>query len=281
MNTIKIKSVILAIAITLFSNLIAAQESYGEIRGIIKNADLEPVPFATIKVLQGSRLVGGAQSDERGKYHYKPLSPGNYEIIVMSLEYNTKGVKDIRVIPNEATYVDVKVVPNTMETLTVVAMETYTPPGVDKNMYSMTSIGYKDLNVNASYIAGNIASAVTALSSEVVQTADNELHFRGSRGNANSNYVDGVRTYQQTTIPGLAIENLTIYTGGVPACYGDVTAGVVIVETKSYFSGIREKNMRQAEYRERRAEEKQAKKNQEEEENRQKEIEAEKKKEKG
>ncbi|HOZ87457.1 MAG TPA: carboxypeptidase regulatory-like domain-containing protein [Bacteroidia bacterium] len=276
MKTINIKTVFATVASIFLSSVASGQESYGEIRGIIKNSDLEPVSFATVKILQGNLLVGGTQSDERGKYYYKPLPPGTYEVIVMSMEYLTRGVKDIRVIPNEATYVDIKVSPNTMETVTVVAMDTYVPPGVDKNMYSMVSLDYKDLNVSAGYVAGNLNSAVTAMTSEVVETKDNELHFRGSRGDANANYVDGVRTYQQSTIPGLAIENITVYTGGVPACYGDVTAGVVIVNTKSYFSGIREKNLRNAEYREKRSAEKQTQKNKEDEENRLKEIEAEK-----
>lgn len=36
-------------------------------------------------------------------------------------------------------------------------------------------------------------------------------------------------------IPGLAIGAMKVYTGGVPAKYGDVNGGVIVVETKSYF----------------------------------------------
>jgi len=57
-------------------------------------------------------------------------------------------------------------------------------------------------------------------------------------------------------LPSLAIENVTMFTGGVPAMYGDVLGGVVIVTSKSYFSGIREKNMRNHRIREQMAEKK-------------------------
>jgi hypothetical protein len=36
-------------------------------------------------------------------------------------------------------------------------------------------------------------------------------------------------------IPGQAIGSLKVYTGGVPARYGDLSGGVIVVETKSYF----------------------------------------------
>ena len=73
------------------------------------------------------------------------------------------------------------------------------------------------------------------------------------------------------------IENLTFFSGGVPAMYGDLTSGAVIVTTKSYFSGIRDKNIRVAQVREKIQEEKAQKKAKEDEEKRLKEIEEEKK----
>ena len=36
-------------------------------------------------------------------------------------------------------------------------------------------------------------------------------------------------------IPGIAVGSVKVYTGGIPAAYGDVTGGVIVVETKSYF----------------------------------------------
>ena len=36
-------------------------------------------------------------------------------------------------------------------------------------------------------------------------------------------------------IPGQAIGSIKVYTSGVPASYGDVSGGIIVMETKSYF----------------------------------------------
>jgi outer membrane cobalamin receptor len=70
-----------------------------------------------------------------------------------------------------------------------------------------------------------------------------ELYFRGSRSGAMAYYVDGVKV--TGTNPGVspdAISRVSVYTGGLPACYGDVTGGVVAIETKSYFDLYQQRN---------------------------------------
>ena len=39
-------------------------------------------------------------------------------------------------------------------------------------------------------------------------------------------------------IPGLAIGSVKVYTGGVPARYGDFTGGCIVIETQSYFNWL-------------------------------------------
>ncbi|MDO8999919.1 MAG: TonB-dependent receptor plug domain-containing protein [Bacteroidota bacterium] len=278
MKTINLK--IAAITILLIASALKANsQGYGEIRGIIKNTSLEPVPFATVKILQGNILIGGAQTDVEGKYKYKPLNPGTYDIIVMESGHITQPVNKIKVIPNEATYVDVKISANTLTTVTVTAKAyDYTKSGVDKTMYTMKSLDATELLQLAGSSRGDIKGVLTSITSDVIET-NGEMHFRGSRGGANGYFVDGVRTLDANTIPGLGIENLTVFSGGVPAMYGDVMGGVVIITTKSYFSGIREKNMRHIARQEKYNEQKRIEKAKLDEENRLKEIEEEKKKE--
>jgi hypothetical protein len=279
MKTQILKTICISLLLVI-PTLLSAQVSYGEIRGIIKNTDLEVVPFATVKILRGNELVGGTQSDANGKYKYKPLVPGNYEMVVMEAGHATQPIKNVLVEGGEATYVDVKLSVNTLTTITVVAKAIeYAPPGVDARMYVMESISGDDLRRSAGFVSGNMNSAILTITSDVVESADGDLHFRGGRAGASASYVDGVRTFGETMIPGSAIENLTVFTGGVPACYGDMTSGMVMITTKSYFSGIREKNIRNAKYQEKKEEDKRLQKAKEDEEHRLKEIEAEKKKE--
>jgi len=279
MKTLKLKTAVLSALFMVFGLTMNAQ-GYGEIRGIIKNTELEPVEFATVKILQGNVLIGGTQTDAEGRYKYKPLNPGTYDMVVMEAGHQTQPVNKIKVIPNEATYVDVKITPNTLGTITVTAKAyDYSKAGVDNNMYTMKSLDATELLQLAGADRGNIKGALSSISSDVIET-NGELHFRGTRGDATGYFIDGVRTMGASTIPGLGIENLTVFSGGVPAMYGDVMGGVVIITTKSYFSGIREKNMRNNAYREKVLEKKRVEKAKLAEEARLKEIEEEKLKEK-
>ncbi|MDI1356512.1 MAG: carboxypeptidase regulatory-like domain-containing protein [bacterium] len=254
-------------------------QAYGEIRGIIKNTELEVVPFATVKILQGTQLVGGAETNEDGKYSIKPLSPGTYEMVILHPEYITKRINKISVSPSEATYVDTKLSANTLGTVVVLADPIdYTNTGVDVDMFHTISISGSDLTQNASYTRGNVKNVLEFMSSEVVVTGG-EIHVRGARGDATGYFVDGVRTMEPGTIPGLAIENISAFTGGIPAMYGDLSSGALLISTKSYFSGLRDKNLRNAERVEKATEERAEKKAKEAEASRAKEIEQEKQKE--
>lgn len=59
------------------------------------------------------------------------------------------------------------------------------------------------------------------------------LHIRGSRSNQTAYYVDGMRVNSLDGIPKAFIQNVQVITGGMPACYGDATGGVILVEGKS------------------------------------------------
>lgn len=279
MKNIKFKKMLSAFLAVLSLNCLA--QSIGEIRGIIKDTDLQPVPYAIVRILQGNILIGGTQTDENGRYNYKPLVPGTYELIITEAGHQTQPVNKIKVIPNEATYVDVKMMPNTIGGATVIASPIdYTKTGVEKTMFNQVSVDALELNRNASYDRGDVTGALESITTDVIKGPDGQVHFRGARSDANGYFVDGVRTIHPGIIPGLSIENLSIFPGGVPAMYGDLSSGVVIITTRGYFSGIREKNVRIATNQEIAKEEKAKQKAKDDEEKRLKEIEEEKAKEK-
>jgi len=280
MKNLNYKTVLCAIFAVI--TFVSSAQSIGEIRGIIKDTDLQPVPFATVKILQGKSLIGGTQTDIDGRYNYKPLVPGTYELLIMEPGHQTQPVNKIKVIPNEATYVDVKLTVNTLATVTVMAKPVdYTRSGVDKTMFNQVTMDAEELNRSASYSRGDIKGALESVTSDVISTGDGEVHFRGARSDASGYFVDGVRTLNAGIIPGLSIENLSVFPGGVPAMYGDLSSGVVMITTMGYFSGLREKNVRLSAQKEAKEQEKVDKKAKEDEDRRLKEIDEEKAKEKG
>ncbi len=60
-----------------------------------------------------------------------------------------------------------------------------------------------------------------------------DISIRGARSTQNAYYIDGIRVNSLDGIPKSFIKNVTVITGGLPACYGDATGGVILVEGKN------------------------------------------------
>ena len=268
-----LKTIIVCIAILASNQFSIAQSSVGAIKGKVITTDNEPLYGGLVKITQSGNYIGGTQTDENGKYNYKPLNPGFYEITVTSIETRMKQITNIEVNPEKTTYVDLKVATNETEEI-VITSDIYYKPLIDPNITTMKSISSVDI-LHLPVARGDVNAIITTIATDVTQDSDGRLHVRGSRGEATAYIVDGVKSQNITAVSGLSIENLSVITGGIPAQYGDMLGGVIVVTTKDYFSGIRAKHMRQN-YQQEETDRKKREKNAKiEEERRKKEIEEE------
>ena len=228
-------------ALLLIGSLsVFSQGSMGALKGQVLNDESMPVFGATVRILQGGALVGGTDTDENGMYTYKPLNAGSYDVLISSVETRTKKVTDVRVSSEKTTYLDVAVASNTLEGVDVIV---YVKPIIDKTFMDIKEISGEDL-LHMAYDRSDLGSAVVNLTSEATRDQNGDFHVRGGRGGATAFIVDGVKSPNISGVPSLAVENLAIITGGIPAQYGDNTSGVIVVTTKDYFSGIQSKRMR-------------------------------------
>ena len=80
------------------------------------------------------------------------------------------------------------------------------------------------------------ASSVIYVSSEDPKDTVLMPRFLAAGGSADNIYfLDGMKiTGSLPSVPSAGIARMDVYTGGVPAKYGDFTGGVVVIETKSY-----------------------------------------------
>jgi hypothetical protein len=268
-----LKTIIVCIAILASNQFSIAQSSVGALKGKVITTDNEPLYGGLVKITQSGNYIGGTQTDENGKYSYKPLNPGFYEITVTSIETRMKQITNIEVNPEKTTYVDLKVATNETEEI-VITSDVYYKPLIDPNITTMKSISSVDI-LHLAAPRGDINAIITTIATDVTLDSDGRLHVRGSRGEATAYIVDGVKSQNITAVSGLSIENLSVITGGIPAQYGDMLGGVIVVTTKDYFSGIRAKHMRQN-YQQEETDRKKREKNAKiEEERRKKEIEEE------
>ena len=62
-------------------------------------------------------------------------------------------------------------------------------------------------------------------------------YVHGAREGGLKYYIDGAPVMASADIPLCGLENYTIYAGFIPPKYGDTVGGVVVLETRNFFSG--------------------------------------------
>jgi hypothetical protein len=223
------------LAIALLSSTIAAGQNLGEIQGSVLDEQGEPLPYANVVTDRGDGLIG-TTTDDRGRFILKPLVPGTYTVRISFVGLLTKEITGVQVNPDKITFLkgEVLLANNTLPIHTVVGRR-WEPPLIDPEEPSKLTIIAAQFEDNPQ--RKNPVALIASTSPDIYKSPNSdELYFRGSRSDAMAYYVDGVKvTDGLSGVPPAGIASITMYTGGLPARYGDVTGGVVAIETKSYF----------------------------------------------
>lgn len=212
----------------------ALAQSLGEIQGTVLDEAQQPLPFANVVTHFGDLLIG-ATTDERGRFVLKPLNPGTYTVRISFVGLLTKEITGVLVNPDKITRLmgEVLVANNTLPVFSVQGRR-WEPPLIDPEEPSKLTIIAAQFKSNP--LRKNPVALIASTSPDIYKApGSNELYFRGSRSDAMVYFVDGVKVSGSLSgVPPDGIASITMYTGGLPARYGDVTGGVVAIETKSY-----------------------------------------------
>ncbi len=210
---------------------VAAQT--GEIKGIVKDkATGEPIWNVSVYIEVGENLMGDA-ADFDGKFTINALNSGKYAVMAKYAGYAPVKVQNVDVLSDKITYVNFEM-EATAEQLETYQMITYRTPLISKDEPHVQILTTKELKRNVN--RNNPIAIATSLPGVVLAPNGKDVYIRGSRPQSTQFITDGMKSMTGNIgIPGQAIGSLKVYTGGVPARYGDITGGVIIVETKSYF----------------------------------------------
>lgn len=237
MNTFKLlfAAVILATGFSGFAQT-------GEIQGKVMNeSSKEGIPFSHVYVVSGPSEAQ-TTADENGRFKLTALTPGIYSIAFQDMMHTKKIISDIKVSSNNIADVNgLLAFNNELDTFAVVE-ERWEIKLIDKFNISLQKIDGKDLSKTA--FAKDPKAGITTMFSGVtmVPGTTGQISVRGARPIETAYYVDGVKTPDgNLNVPGISISTIQVYTSGVPAQYGDVTGGVVAVETKGYFDLLNNK----------------------------------------
>ncbi len=208
-----------------------AQNMNGEIIGkVIDGEDNQPLYGVRVWVEVGdSKLLG--MSNIEGRYRISAVPPGTYTVF-LAYKKDTVQVANQFVKPDGICSLPEFTFSNTLETSTVY-IETYREPLIHIGNEGMCHLSPADIKVSIN--RQDVLALIENMSSDIQKTSSGELIIRGSRPGDVIYFVDGIKTDRLGTFPGSSIGGVTVYTGGIPAKYGDTTGGVVILETNSYF----------------------------------------------
>lgn len=215
-------------------------QNTGEIHGRVVDETGRPIEFVAVAAEQaGTRF--GTETDTDGRFILKPLPAGTYTLRFITAERPTVEMTGVRVDPG----LNNRLKPITMPMAELGPVEVvayrWEEPLIRPDDPSRMVITTAQIKSNA--VRKDPVKLVTSMTPGVTRSANgDELYFRGSRSGAMAYFVDGVKMSALTAVPPDAINSVTVYTGGLPARYGDVTGGVVAIETKSYFDLYQQRN---------------------------------------
>lgn len=217
------------VALTMVGNGHAS--IYGRISGSVRDKKThDPLVGATV-VLEGTQL--GATTDLNGRYVIIKIPPSQYTIRVSYVGYSTTVVKNVRVVQDNMTQVNVELTQSNIG-LKGVTIEV-----------ARTPLIRADVSGSQVIVSG---SSIQSRPSESIQSAlatmpgivsfNGQLYARGSRATDIRYIIDGVPVTNpinhtlMTDVNGDAVQDMEVLTGGFSAQYGNALGGIVNLTTK-------------------------------------------------
>ncbi len=236
-----IKTTICTALALLFSIMMQAQ-SHGEIHGKVIDEKGKPLFDVSVQCNVGASIVGD-RTDSLGNFKLKPLAAGEYTVIMRLTGFNEVNIGNTEVSADKITRLMNTVMRDTVGDLAMIEKIEYKDPLIQVDGGNVVSIRAKELEQMSTSHGGDLKKIATSLTSDIKVSANGEeLYFRGSRSGSVIYFIDGVKIRQNVpNVPSSGISSMQVYTGGVPAKYGDTTGGVIVVETKSYLEEYNEK----------------------------------------
>lgn len=223
-----------SLILLLLGMLVCASEAsaQGVIAGVVADTDTGEGLIGVNVVVVGTS--SGAATDLDGRYRIEDLRAGEYTIRVSYIGFETKLFTGIIVRDGETTVLDTDIAPavlSTDEEVIIIGER----PLVDVESSSSTQVISRDILELAP-----IRDVQQAVATQVGVVQDpTGLYIRGGRANETGFYVDGVSAKDPLAGTGFGLDvgsnafsEIEVTTGGIGAEVGDVTSGVVSVQTQ-------------------------------------------------
>ncbi|MGY8988730.1 MAG: carboxypeptidase regulatory-like domain-containing protein, partial [Flavobacteriales bacterium] len=225
-----LRKIYLTAILGLFTSLAFSQT--GTLKGVITDRITgKPVDFANVVIMKNGVQNGGTSTGLDGSFTIKPIEPGTYIVKASFTGYTTFSLEGVIISANNITYLTgqnaIKMTSGVL--VDEVEVKGYTKPLIDQGNLSGETKTSKEIVALPTKSISSIASTTAGI---YQKDEGDAVNVRGSRSDATSYIVDGMKVRGSIGVPTSAIEQITVVTGGLPAKYGDVTGGIIEVTTK-------------------------------------------------
>jgi hypothetical protein len=222
----------LMIALSLLLGVTAtAQVALGDIIGTLYNSTAKEGVFDATVVTNGAGdVLYRTKTDPDGSFRLSAIPSGKYQVYFLIdgdtiyapriVEVAPDGIGDLGKVEFTLNTLDEAIVTPNTKIIDLIKKDPAVMVTGDDWRMSPAKFDTKAM------IAGS--------SSDVRQTEDGSLVFRGARKGDMVFYLDGVKMNEVARVPSAAVGYMMVYAGAIPAKYGDTNGGVVVMETLSY-----------------------------------------------
>ncbi|MES2405711.1 MAG: TonB-dependent receptor [Pseudomonadota bacterium] len=227
-----------ALAFAVAAPARAAAIQPGQIEGRVNDTLGQAVANASVKLQSpDGKTLGVTHSDAQGHFSFTRLAPGVYAVVVEKANFQTG--TDIVTLAADAGKTSTITLASTQALEVKVTARKRERP---RNGIA-TDTGSSNYRISAKDVAALPQGASTPLNQVllqapgVAQDSYGQLHIRGEHGNVQYRINDiivpeAISGFGQSLDTRFA-ESINLLTGALPAQYGDRTAGVVDIHTKS------------------------------------------------
>jgi outer membrane cobalamin receptor len=220
------KSSLITILLIIFCGRIALAGTTGKISGrIVDQSNNEALAGVNIVV---DNTFLGASTDLDGFYFIINIPPGSYNLTITCLGYQPQHIQNVRVITDQTSIMDVKMVPSFITGEEVIIVAERPIIEVDRT-FSTSTVNNTDIEV----------MPITKIQEVVdIQAGVVDGHFRGGRSGEVMYLLDGIPIQdnydgsQSTQVNNSVVQELQVISGTFNAEYGQAMSGVVNMVTK-------------------------------------------------
>jgi len=235
-----------------------AQSRNGSVSGAIKTSDGNPASFVSIGLKNTSKTT---QSDEKGNFTLKNISPGNYILKISAIGVSAQE-KNVSVVAGENTEVTLSIAESSSQ-LDEVAINGYRTPNQKPVNLGKIAIAPRDLPQAVQIIGTQVIADQQANTLGDVMKNVNGVALGANRGSVGENFyargysLGGNNVFKngaRTTIGGSpeasTLESVEVLKGSAALLYGGVSGGAVVnmVTKKPKFEYGGEVSMRVGSY---------------------------------